>query len=44
MRSNHVIAAYVLDFRKLSFAATSESGMIWMPSFLPFGEYINKLR
>lgn len=33
-----------LMFRNSSFAATSDSGMIWMPSFFPLGEYINRLR
>ncbi|AIT51731.1 hypothetical protein SEEN554_22605 [Salmonella enterica subsp. enterica serovar Newport str. CVM 21554] len=33
-----------LMFKNSSLAATSESGMIWIPSFLPLGEYINRLR
>lgn len=33
-----------LIFRNSSFAAISDSGIIWMQPFLPLGEYINRLR
>lgn len=40
----HVNTAHILILRNSSFAATSNSGMIWIPSFLSFGLYINCFR
>src|SRR5450830_135449 len=34
----------LLMLKNSSLAATSDTGRIWMPSFLPFGAYMNRLR